>query len=172
MKQREKLEGWEARKLESDANNPGVEPRKEADRLLEELAALKAHLAEVQAEAEAKMRAVRERYDWQIENYTYHIKETEKQLKALMKLHDPELFDGCDTVRLQNGLLLRSEGYKVRIPRDALPKIEAQGWHEAIKVTKSINRDVVSKWPESRLVVIGAERRRVVNYEYEFKAQS
>ena len=137
---------------------------RQADQFLEELAVLKAHLAEVQAEAEAKMKAVRERYDWQIENCTYHIKETEKQLKALMKSHDPELFDGHDTVRLQNGLLLRSEGYKVRIPRDALPKIEAQGWHEAIKVVKSINRDVVSKWPESRLVVIGAERRRVVNY--------
>ena len=145
---------------------------RQADQLLEELAVLKAHLAEVQAEAEAKMKAVHERYDWQIENCTYHIKETEKQLKALMKSHDPELFDGRDMLRLQNGLLLRSEGYKVRIPRDALHKIEAEGWHEAIKVVKSVDRDVVSRWPESRLVVIGAERRRVVNYEYELKAQS
>lgn len=144
---------------------------KEADQLLEELAVLKTHLAEIQAEAEAKMKAVRERYDWQVQNAKLEISEREKVLKSLMKIHDPELFDGRDKVDLPHGLLLRSEGYKVRIPRDALKKIEAQGWTEAVKVVKTVDRDVVAKWPESRLVVIGAERRRVVTYEYEVKDQ-
>ncbi len=149
-----------------------MKPRERADELLEELGLLRLELSDIEAQAEAELRAVRERYAANIDRYRSEIAAREKELKGLMKARDPEIFDGADKVTLRHGLLLRSEGYKVRIPRDALPKIEAQGWHEAIKVVKSINRDVVSKWPESRLVVIGAERHRVVNYEYELKAES
>ena len=149
-----------------------MKPRERADELLEELGLLRLELSDIEAQAEAELRAVRERYAANIDRYRSEIAAREKELKGLMKARDPEIFDGADKVTLRHGLLLRSEGYKVRIPRDALPKIEAQGWHEAIKVVKSVDRDVVSKWPESRLVVIGAERRRVVNYEYELKAES
>ena len=138
-----------------------------ADELLEELGLLRLELSDIEAQAEAELRAVRERYAANIDRYRSEIAAREKELKAIMKDHDPEIFDGADKVSLPHGLLLRSEGYKVRIPRDALEKIEAQGWHEAVKVAKSINRDVVSKWPDSRLVAIGAERRSLVAYEYE-----
>ena len=149
-----------------------MKPREKADAILWDLTRYKFSLQMVREDAEAELARVREKYHEEISNLEALIKAREKALKALVKTNDSEIFAGRDTVRLENGLLLRSEDYKVRIPRDALPKIEAQGWHEAIKVVKSVDRDVVSKWPESRLVVIGAERRRVVNYEYELKAES
>lgn len=148
-----------------------MKQREKADEILWKLTRYKFSLQLVREDAEAELARVREKYQEEIGNLEALIKAGERELKALMKTHDPRIFDGRDTVRLQNGLLLRSEADRVRIPRDALPKIEAQGWHEAVKVVKSINRDVVAKWPESRLVAIGAEKRRVVNYEYELKAE-
>lgn len=147
-----------------------MKPREQADELLEELWLLRLELSDFEAQAEAELRAVQERYAADIDRYRSEIAARDKELKAIMKDHDPEIFHGADKVTLPHGLLLRSEGYKVRIPRDALPKIEAKGWHEAIRVVKSINRDVVSKWPESRLAVIGAKRRKTVSYEYELKS--
>jgi len=142
-----------------------------ADKILEELGLLHLELADINAQAEAEMQAIREKYASNIDRYKSEIAAREKELKALMKNHDPEIFDGADKITLSHGILLRSEGDKVRIPRDALAKNEAQGWHEAIKVVKNIDRDVVSKWPESRLVVIGAQLRRVVNYDYEIQTK-
>lgn len=149
-----------------------MKPREKADAILWGLRRYKFSLQKVQEDAEAELARVREKYQEEISNLEALIAVSEKKLKAIMKDHDPEIFGGSDKVTLSNGLLLRSESYKVRIPRNALPKIEAQGWHEAIKVVKSINRGVVGKWPESRLMIIGAERRKVVNYEYEIRAQS
>jgi len=146
-----------------------MEPREQAEELLEELGLLRRELADLEAQAESELAAVREKYAAMLYIYKTDISEKEKALKALMKAYDPDLFGGRDKVSLPHGLLLRSEGYKVRIPRNALARIEAQGWTEAVKVVKSLDRDVVAKWPDSRLAVIGAERKRVVSYDYEVK---
>lgn len=60
----------------------------------------------------------------------------------------------------------------MRIPRDALERIKAQGWREAVKTVESVDRGVVSEWPDSRLVMIGTKRRKVVEYNYEIQTKS
>ena len=78
------------------------------------------------------------------------------------------LFDGEDKVTLVYGILLYGKEYKVSIPRNAIKKIKAQGWEEeAIKTAESVDRAVVEKWPEERLVMIGAQRKPKETYSYE-----
>jgi uncharacterized protein YpmB len=84
-----------------------------------------------------------------------------------MKSRQVPLFDGKDTLKLLHGILLYNKEDKVSIPRDALGKIKAQGWKEAILIAESVDRAVVQKWPDERLVMIGAKKKAKETYSYE-----
>ncbi|RLC25049.1 MAG: hypothetical protein DRH56_06040 [Deltaproteobacteria bacterium] len=147
-------------------------PREKADAILRDLTRFGNSLRMVREDAEAELERIREKYRPEIDHLETAIKRLDKELKTLMKKSDPDIFDGDEQVALDNGLLLRTEAEKVRIPRDALARIEARGWTEAVRVAKSVDRGVVSQWPDARLAVIGAERRAVVEYNYEIQTNS
>jgi phage host-nuclease inhibitor protein Gam len=141
--------------------------RKQANSLLVRIGIRQRHLAELQDEAERRMAPIREVFSENIRADEAELKALEKELIGLMKANKGELFDREDQVNLDAGILLRGEEEKVKIPRDALEKIEAAGWNEAIKIAKSVDRGVVECWPDERLVVIGAERKPVESFSYE-----
>jgi hypothetical protein len=87
-----------------------------------------------------------------------------------MKSNKIVLFDGTDIVRLVNGSLIHSVADKVSIPRDALAKCEELGFAEVIKIAKSLDRDAVEKWPDERLILIGAERKQKEEFSYDLAA--
>lgn len=89
------------------------------------------------------------------------------EIKAFMAENKGSLFGKSDIVNLQTGDLLRETAVKVRIPRNALALIEAQGWLEAVHIAKSVDRDVVKTWPDERLIVIGARRNAIEQFTYQ-----
>ncbi len=95
------------------------------------------------------------------------LKDDDASLKTLMRHDKKILFDGTDIVRLANGSLIHSVADKVSIPRDALAACEAMGFDEVIKIAKSLDRDAVEKWPDERLVLIGAERKPQEKFSYD-----
>lgn len=139
----------------------------EADLLLASIGNLVAIIRNMQQKANAEIEAVKQKYGNLLAGFENDLKQQDKALVKLMKAEVAEIFDGKDLVKLRHGTLLHTKGHKVRIPRDALAKIEAQGWSEAIMVHKSVKRPVVEGWPDERLAVIGAERRRVESFSYE-----
>ena len=143
--------------------------RSEADQLLDAIGKATARLKTAEAEAEKELEIVRAHYARGIDPLRDRLKELDKELITLMKSRCVPLFDGMDTVKLLHGILLYAREMKVSIPRDALEKIKGQGWKEAILIAESINRAVVEKWPDERLVVIGAKRKEKKTYSYEVK---
>jgi len=143
--------------------------RSEADQLLDAIGKATARLKTAEAEAEKELEIVRAHYARGIDPLRDRLKELDKELITLMKSRCVPLFDGKDTVKLLHGILLYAREMRVSIPKDALMKILAQGWNEAIKIVKSIDRAVVEKWPDERLVVIGAKRKEKKTYSYELK---
>lgn len=143
--------------------------REKAEMLLKTLKGLRVGLLSLQSRAEEEIARIRAGYGPTMEAHREDIERCEKELKALAKGTKSELFDGADQVTLENGVLLYTSGVKVRIPRDALERIEAEGWLEAIRIAKSVNRPVVEKWPEEKLAVIGADRKQVESFSYELK---
>jgi len=141
----------------------------EANGLLKELGAVAATLADLEARATAEMEAVKKKHEKALGVVRTMHESLEGHLIKLMKANKVEFFDGTDQVDLEHGLLLRGEEEKIRIPRNAAAAIEAQGWEEGLKRTVAVVREVVEKWPDERLVVIGAERRPVETYSYELK---
>ena len=141
--------------------------REEADRLLDDIGKITERLKNAETEAETETETVRAHYARGIDPLRDRLKELDEELITLMKSRCVPLFDGKDTVKLLHGILLYAREMKVSIPRDALELIKYWGWKEAILIAESVNRAVVEKWPDERLVVIGAKRKEKKSYSYE-----
>ncbi len=140
-----------------------------AELMLAYIRAVNEQVAGMEARAEEEMERVRERYEGPLAEARDKQRQAEKDLVALMKENRGVLFDGTDQVDLKTGVLLHGEKDRVKIPRDAVERIEAQGWEEALKRAVSVDRGVVEKWPDERLIMIGAERKTVEVFDYELK---
>lgn len=95
----------------------------------------------------------------------------EKGLISLMKKNKIVLFDATDVVNLPHGSLIRNKEDKVSIPKTALAECKAQGFKDVIKTVESLDRDKIEKWPDARLVLIGAERKPKEEFKYTVKAK-
>lgn len=97
-----------------------------------------------------------------------HMEDLEKRLKKLGKDNRDELFTDGDRLALEHGDLILQEGERVvRAKAVTVEVIEAQGWPEGVKITKAVDWDVVSAWPDERLAAIGTERKKCVDVSYE-----
>jgi hypothetical protein len=66
---------------------------------------------------------------------------------------------------------LHTKGQRVVIPKTALADCETLGFEDAIKTVKTILREVVEKWPDAKLFLIGAQRKPAEGFEYEIKRE-
>jgi len=139
------------------------------DGRLKQLGEITKEFETYQSVAEYEIERIRSQYSEKLAEYKTQIGDLDKNIKSLAKKNKAVVFDGKDQVTLEHGILLWGKEKKVSIPRDALDKIESQGWTEAVKIAKSVDRSVVEKWPVERLTVIGAERKTVEKFSYEIK---
>jgi len=145
------------------------EAKKQADTLLLDIYQLENTVATIERAHEEEAAAVAKKYEPLVRPLAERLERRVKALKDLMKKETADLFGGADIIRLANGLLTHTTERRVTIPRDALEKVEAQGWTEAVKIKKSVDRPVVEAWPTERLTVIGAKKRLVHIFGYEVK---
>ena len=140
-----------------------------ADSLLGDLSAAVAKLRAIEQEVERQIEYVREEYAENMKYYRGQIRMFEGDLTAIMKTNRDLLFSGQDKIDLLHGLLLYARGPHVVIPKDALGRIKEQGWIEGIRVAESVDRGIVTGWPDEMLAVIGAKRTMKEMYSYELK---
>lgn len=123
----------------------------------------------LKAEAEASVQVIQANYGAMLAPQQAQLARNVAWLKDTMKSNKAVLFDGTDVVRLVNGSLIHSVADKVSIPRDALAKCEELGFAEVIRIAKSLDRDAVEKWPDERLILIGAERKQKEEFSYDLR---
>ncbi len=140
-----------------------------ADGLLSDLRDCTAEMVELEAGAQETISRISAEYEARIAPYREAIRDLDKNLVSLMKAERKTLFAGGDVVNLPSGSLIRSEGWRVTIPRDALGKCEELGFSEVVKIAKSLDREAVEKWPDEKLFLIGAERKPATKFSYEVK---
>ncbi|MGD0278091.1 MAG: host-nuclease inhibitor Gam family protein [Smithella sp.] len=108
-------------------------------------------------------------YEQTIEKLRADLATDEKALLSLMKKNKGTLFSFEDVVNLPNGSLIHNVGDHVTIPKTALADCQAQGFRDAIKVVESLDRDAIEKWPDAKLVLIGAQRKKKEEFKYSLK---
>lgn len=126
-------------------------------------------IAELEAKANAEMAAIKARYESTLTALRDGKGTLEKSLINLMKKNKGIIFDGTDVMHLKPGSLIHNIAEKVSIPKGALDECKAQGFMEVIKVMESLDRDAIEKWPDAKLVLIGAERKQKEEFSYDLK---
>ena len=127
-------------------------------------------LADIELEYQLEAAALKERFYARLTVNQEALERLDTELVKLMREHRDELFpEGTDQVTLKHGVLLHGHGYKVTIPRDAIARCEEEGYDDAVKIVKSIDRAVIEKWADAKLTVIGAKRKPIEKFEYEVK---
>lgn len=146
-----------------------VDPAARADGMLARIAAETKQIEDLTAEYNASVSRLKAEYEARLVPLKQSVLYTERDLAALMRAARAELFDGRDTVSLPHGVLYRSIVERVTIPRDALARCESLGFLDGIKIAKSLNREAVERWPDERLILIGAERKTREEFSYDLK---
>jgi len=144
----------------------------EADVLLRVIAGCRKDLDDAEREAQARIREITDHYAEMIAGLKGLADAADKKLLSFMKAQRAVLFDGRDIVRLERGALIHEKGDKVSIPRDALEKCEEQGFEDAIKIVKSLDRGVVKQWPDEKLFLIGATRKLEETFSYDLSKKA
>jgi len=143
------------------------EAHKEADQLLMEMAGYKCRLKAIQDRAEAEIAKIRGKYVAEIKDLESIIQALDKKIKTLCKYEREELFAETQRVELQHGALLYHAEWKIKRARGVLDKLEELGMTEAIKVSKSVRWDVLEKWTDEKLFLVGTERKLKESFSYE-----
>lgn len=151
------------------AERPAGEVLRQADQLLAEIRVRQEEMSALEVEMLERIAKIRAEYEEELTPYRVLIAGADKALMQIMKMERQILFEKTDVVNLANGSLIRSEGYRLTIPRDALEKAEQQGFTDVIRIAKSLDRDAVEKWDKEKLDLIGAERKPATKYSYEVK---
>ena len=145
------------------------EIKTDADELLSYMRDVTEGIADLEARANAEMAEVTARYGAWLNPLRDELAARGKELIALMKKNKGVLFAGTDVIDLTNGSLIRETGEKVSIPKTALETCEKLKFNDVIKIVKSLDRPAIEKWPDAKLVLIGAQRKAVEEYKYNIK---
>jgi hypothetical protein len=121
--------------------------------------------------ASIEMEVITARYKGLLEPLLKEKDELEKGLISLMKKNKVVLFDGTDVINLLHGSLIHNLGDHVTIPKTALEACKQNKFNDVIKVVESLDRDKIEKWPDAKLVLIGAERKPKEEFKYTVKAK-
>lgn len=143
--------------------------RDKANNLLAQIRDISGKIGVREDDFNSRVEHLRAEYSAEIKALKEILNADEKQLVGLMKAGKRDLFDGTDLVKLQNGILIHDKSDKVSIPRDAVEKLESCGFNDAVKIAKSVDREIVESWPDAKLLMIGAVRKPVETFSYEVK---
>jgi hypothetical protein len=147
----------------------GSEVKNQADNLLAEMFENALWIKNMLQEADVEMKTLAATHQAKLSPLQDRITAAGKELLSLMKKNKSILFNDTDVVNLTYGSLIHSIGDKVTIPKTALADCKEQGFNDVIKIVESLDRDKIKKWPDSKLVLIGAERKKKEEFKYDLK---
>jgi hypothetical protein len=145
------------------------EVQEKAKILLTSIADSNGVMEKLRAEYEAKIAQINAELKEKLLPVIGALQADEKAIIALMKKNKTILFDETDVVHLPPGSLIRTAGDKVTIPRNALQSCKDNGFQDVIKIAESLDREAIEKWPDTKLILIGATRKPSEEFKYDLK---
>lgn len=143
--------------------------RKVINHLLDQIRGVTVILYDLENKFNAQVEALKAGYAVEVDALNAVLEADEKRLVGLMKGNKQILFDGTDIVDLPAGRLLHETKDKVSLSKKTLELCKQHGFPEAIKIAESIDRSVLEKWADAKLLLVGGTRKKVESYNYEIK---
>ena len=144
----------------------------QADTLLSVIKSHSDKVAKMEARFNKEAAVLQKKYEVQTRTQREALTIAEQSLVALMKKERAYLFAGTDMLKLGNGSLIHNMADKVSIPKDAVERLKEQKFFEAIKTVEHADRDIIEKWPDAKLLLIGASRKTKEEFGYTLKGTS
>ena len=157
------------KQLSKNVKSEAESVKLDADQRLYEISFHTAKYEALRAEYEAEIKEVTVKYAARLEAFETLKKGSELVLMQTMKFNKAVLFDGTDVVNLPHGSLIHNIADKVSIPKTALAECKELGFQDVIKIVESLDRDKIEKWPDAKLILIGAERKQKEEFSYDLK---
>jgi Bacteriophage Mu Gam like protein len=144
-------------------------PAMQANTMLATIRRHKTALENIEADFRKESETLAKKYEKQTCGQREVVTFAEQSLVTLMKKERSYLFIGGDILYLENGSLIFNTKEKVSIPKNAVELCKEQKFFEVIKIAESVDRDAVEKWPDAKLLLIGAIRKTKETFGYELK---
>jgi phage host-nuclease inhibitor protein Gam len=126
-------------------------------------------IARIEADVEKQIAEIRKQYQAKIETLQETLAMDEKTLITCLKKNKAELFNKAEKVTLPHGIVIHTTEARLSLPKNAVEAIESLGWNEAIKIAKSVDREMVEKWPIEKIIAIGGDKKPKEKFEYELR---
>jgi phage host-nuclease inhibitor protein Gam len=139
------------------------------DKVLERLGELNTAVRELEAQAEAELAPLRQKWEARLTPLRDELTLLDKVILDTARRHRREFFAAADLVDLRHGFLIYGTRRVVRKSRGVLALLESLQWEEAIKRTAKVRWEVLETWPEARLISCGTERMDQESFAYEIK---
>ena len=143
--------------------------RGEIDNRLRYIGDLTAQIATIEGEFEQRVGELKKQYQQKLDRPRETLAAQEKILIACLKQNKSELFNKTEKVSLPHGIVIHTTDTRLSLPKNAVEAIEKLGWSEAIKIAKSVDREMVEKWPIERIIAIGGDKKPKEKFEYELR---
>ena len=135
--------------------------------LLGEINQHKQKLNGILKQMQAEIDAVKSKYVADVRTLEATIDAIDKQIRDIIKSNKDELFVSTHRCELKNGAVLYQFQWRVKRARGVLKKLKELGYEEAIKVSESVRWDMLEKWPEEKLNMVGTLKILKESFEYE-----
>jgi phage host-nuclease inhibitor protein Gam len=150
-------------------HGPVVDEQRQAEGALAEMAALERKIAQATLEMQETCDAAKAEARGIITPLEARKKELEAAVKKWATMNKSVLFTEKKTLDLAFGVIGFHAGTKVRqmngvSEEDTLAKLKQYGFTDGITITETPNREVMEKWPEDRLALVGCVLRTTDNW--------
>jgi len=143
--------------------------REEIDDRLKYIGNIIARIDATTAVFDKQVGEIREQYQKGLNGLRETLEKEEKALITCLKQNKAELFHKVEKISLPHGILIHTTETRLSLPKNAVENIEQLGWDEAIKIAKSVDREMVEKWPIEKIIAIGGDKKPKEKFEYELR---
>ena len=146
-----------------------VKDLKAVDAVLAEIAGIKRGLDRIDLDLAEGIDDLRARAAAEAEPLKQRLSALENGLLAFAEYNRPELFRTKKSVDLVFGSIGFRKSTRISLKRTTLEKLMELGFDEAVRVKRSVDREVLLTWPDERLELV--EARRVVQDKFWYETR-
>jgi len=147
----------------------GAALREEIDDRLKWIGEMAARVDMIEEEFAQRVEKIRNEYREELNPLRENLELEGKNLIVYLKQNKAELFNKAEKITLPHGIVIHTTEPRLTLPKNAVESIEKLGWDEAIKIAKSVDREMVEKWPIERIIANGGDKKPKEKFEYELR---
>jgi len=158
-----------SKRVKPEVNMQKMNDLVEVNEAMKTIRDLKAQIKRFELQAEEKVNEIKQRLSRQLKPLLEKIEPLENGILAFAEYNKDELFKKKKTIDLVFGLIGFRKSTKISIKKTTLELLKKLKFKNAIKVTKTVNKEALKDFTNAMLKKVAAERTSQDHFWYEIK---